>query len=72
MKATQIDREQVSLTASPLELRATLDLINEFLNGPFAITDEQWQTVMIHPPTVAQGLLSDLNKILGDYDRRYE
>lgn len=50
------------------ELRGLIDIVNEFRNGPYAITDDQWDSVMMQPRDIEEKIISGLRGIFDELD----
>ena len=64
MQELSRDSEQVVISASLDELRLLLGALNEALNGPYAIPDDEWTALLGQPPERASELIRQLIALL--------
>jgi hypothetical protein len=60
--------DQVTLEVPIDELRALLDIVNEALHGPYALTDDEWNTVAVHKPELREKILNSLAQFIDTFD----
>ncbi|SHT79708.1 Uncharacterised protein [Mycobacteroides abscessus subsp. abscessus] len=71
MKYISSDKRTITIEVPIDEMRAVLDILNEFRNGPYAITDDEWAEVMLQPREVESKILSDLDAIFDAYEAEF-
>ena len=64
MKEIRRGAGQVVISASLDELRLILGALNEALNGPYAIPDDEWIELIDQPPERANELIEQLTTLL--------
>lgn len=64
MKEIRRGAGQVIISASPDELRLLLGALNEALNGPYAIPDDEWIEPIDQPAPRAHELMEQLTTLL--------
>ena len=70
MKYLSSEHDDIVVAMSIDEIRALLDIVNEFSDGPFALSDEQWDSVMTHPRDVESELLGGLASVIDIHDAK--
>ena len=56
--------DEITVRASPDELRLILGAVNESLNGPYAIPADEWGGLVGQPPERGERLIDALMQIL--------
>jgi hypothetical protein len=62
----------IVLEVSDEELRGLLGIASEAIEGPYALSPEEWEEVRMHPPELDDQILDGLGKAVDAYevDRR--
>ena len=71
MKYISSKGSDIVLQLSDQELRALLDVVNEFSRGPFALSDDEWNQVMLQPREIEAELLVGLAAAVDQFNAKH-
>lgn len=70
MRYVASEGPNIVLEFSDQEVRTLLDIVNEFSSGPYGLSDEQWNEVMLHPREFEKSILDGLAGAIDKHDAR--